>query len=137
MHQVAIGCDRNSRNPLTLHRIETPACLENPNRLWHNPHNPKRLLSHFSLNQNTAEAQLFARRRLASITLLGQEPIVFTARRNDSRIPHSPKRLRGDGFSGESVPALTLGVIRPPVKIPLEIVSACRNVGQASACGGL
>src|SRR5439155_23650285 len=40
---------------------------------------------------------------------------------------------RGDGFSGESVPALTLGVIRPPVKMPLEIVSACRNVGQASA----
>ena len=46
--------------------------------------------------------------------------IVFIARCDDFNIPHSPKRQRGDGFSGESVPALTLGVIRPPVNMPLE-----------------
>src|SRR5437667_238387 len=40
-------------------------------------------------------------------------------------------RQRGDGFSGESVPALTLGVIRPPVNIPLEIVCSLPQCGAA------
>src|SRR5439155_9680183 len=56
----------------------------------------------------------------------GADGFVYRA----ARKPIFTASQRGDGFSGESVPALTLGVIRPPVKMPLEIVSAYRNVGQ-------
>jgi len=57
--------------------------------------------------------------KLQELVLLS---IVFIARRDDFNIPHSPKRQRGDGFSVESVPALTLGVIRPRVNIRWKIV---------------
>ena len=47
------------------------------------------------------------------------------------RFPHSPKRQRGDGFTGQTVPALTLGAMWPPRNTAKSIpFAACRYAGH-------
>jgi len=61
---------------------------------------------------------------------------MFFARRDDLRIPHNPKRQRGDGFPGESVSALTLGVIRHRRMRLMDMPLCGAGFSQALACSG-